>query len=634
MSKIHLLSKDTIDRIAAGEVVERPLNVVKELVENAIDAGSSAITIEIKDGGISYIRVTDNGSGIEKEDIEAAFLRHSTSKLQSDDDLYNISTLGFRGEALSSISAVSVLEIITKTKDELNGTRLRIEGGVMGDTEDVGAPDGTTMFVKNLFFNTPARKKFLKSEMTEGSYITSLVEHLALSHPEIAIRYIVNGNTKINTSGHNDIKETIYSLYGKELITDLIPVNFGEDNVHITGYIAKPGISRGNRNYENFFVNGRYINAKVLTKAVEEGYRTFIMQHKFPIVFLYISIDNKAVDVNVHPTKMEVKFLNEELMYDLILREIKKLLSSEDLILSNFEIKEKESLSETKERIESSPKFEPFEINKQQIIKTNGDSAPKKPIYKASEDIGLGKVKEAVAKDSPYFKVYKEDAIAYKQEELPLYEDKKSDLIKDNEEESYHFLDEKMRIKHKVIGQIFDTYWLVTLNDTLYIIDQHAAHERILYEKTIKLMDKRAMSSQVINPPMIISLNDREMVLLSKYINNFTEIGFKIEDFGGNEVIVSEIPYNMYGINSKELFIAMIDELEDFTGKETAKVITDKIAMMSCKAAVKGNNKLSFEEANAIIDELLTLDNPYHCPHGRPTIIELTKQELEKRFKR
>ena len=634
MSKIHLLSKDTIDRIAAGEVVERPLNVVKELVENAIDAGASAVTIEIKDGGISYIRVTDNGSGIEKEDIEAAFLRHSTSKIKSDDDLYNISTLGFRGEALSSISAVSVLEIITKTKDELNGTKLRIEGGAMGKMEDVGAPDGTTMFVKNLFFNTPARKKFLKSEMTEGSYITSLVEHLALSHPEIAIRYIVNGNTKINTSGHNDVKETIYSLYGKEIITDLIPVDLDESGIHITGYIAKPGISRGNRNYENFFVNGRYINAKVLTKAVEEGYRTFIMQHKFPTVFLYIDIDNKSVDVNVHPTKMEVKFMDEELVYDLILRGIKGLLSGEDLILSNFEIKEKESASEVKERIESVPKFEPFEINKQKVIRTN-EGLNNKPVYKANEDIGLAKIKESVSKDSPYFQVYKEEPKIYKQEELSLYDDRKNESTADSEEENgYHFLDEKMRIKHKIIGQVFDTYWLVTLNDTLYIIDQHAAHERILYEKTIKLMDKRAMSSQVINPPMIISLNDREMVLLSKYMDNFTEIGFKIEDFGGNEVIVSEIPYNMYGINSKELFIAMIDELEDFTGKETAKVITDKIAMMSCKAAVKGNNKLSFEEANAIIDELLNLENPYHCPHGRPTIIELTKSELEKRFKR
>ena len=631
MSKIHLLSKDTIDKIAAGEVVERPLNVVKELVENAIDAGASAVTIEIKNGGISYIRVTDNGCGIEKDDIEAAFLRHSTSKLKSDDDLYNISTLGFRGEALSSISAVSVLEIITKTKDELNGTKLRIEGGVMGDIEDVGAPDGTTIFVKNLFFNTPARKKFLKSEMTEGAYITSLVEHLALSHPEIAIRYIINGNTKINTSGHNDIKETIYSLYGKELIADLIPVDTEKNGIHITGYIAKPGISRGNRSYENFFVNGRYINAKVLTKAVEMGYKTFIMQHKFPTVFLYIGIDCKAVDVNVHPTKMEVKFMDEEAIYDLILEEIKRLLAGEDLILSSFEVKDKEPVSEVKERIESTPKFEPFEINKQKVIRTNTENIINKPVYKASEDIGLDRIKEAVSKDSPYFRAYKEDNKTYKQEELPLYEATKSD---NTEEEGYHFLDEKMRIKHKVIGQIFDTYWLVTLNDTLYIIDQHAAHERILYEKTVKLMDKRAMTSQVINPPMIISLNDREMVLLSKYLDNFTEIGFKIEDFGGNEVIISEIPYNMYGINSKELFIAMIDELEDFTGKETAKVVTDKIAMMSCKAAVKGNNKLSFDEANAIIDELLNLENPYHCPHGRPTIIELTKQELEKRFKR
>ncbi len=624
MSKIHLLSKETIDKIAAGEVVERPLNVVKELVENAIDAGASAITVEIKNGGISYIRVTDNGCGIDKEDINAAFLRHSTSKLQSEEDLYNIATLGFRGEALSSIAAVSVMEIITKTKNEINGSKLRIEGGAMGDIEDVGAPDGTTMFVKNLFFNTPARKKFLKSEMTEGAYITSLVEHLALSHPEIAIRYIINDSTRINTSGHNDIKETIYSLYGKELISDLIPIDKESDGIRITGYIAKPGISRGNRAFENFFVNGRYINAKVLTKAVEWGYKTFIMQHKFPTVFIYIGVDTASVDVNVHPTKMEVKFMDEDKIYELLSEEIKRLLSGEDLILSNFEVKEKEPITEVKERIEKTVQFEPFEISKQEVI--HEPVNPSKPIYKAREDAGLNKIKEAVSKDSPYFK-------AYKQEVLPLYEEKKTEHVEE-EEETYHFLDEKMRVKHKVLGQIFDTYWLVTLNDTLYIIDQHAAHERILFEKTMKLMDKREMTSQVINPPMVISLTDKEMVLLSKYMDNFTKIGFKIEDFGGNDVIISEIPFNMYGINSKELFLSMIDSLDEFSGKETAEVVLDKIAMMSCKAAVKGNSKLSFEEANAIIDELLQLENPYHCPHGRPTIIELTKSELERRFKR
>lgn len=627
MPKIHLLSKETIDKIAAGEVVERPLNVVKELVENAIDAGASAVTIEIKNGGISYIRVTDNGSGIEKDDIEAAFLRHSTSKLRDSEDLYSISTLGFRGEALSSISAVSVMEIITKTKDALNGTKLRIEGGNIGNMEDVGAPDGTTMFVKNLFYNTPARKKFLKSEMTEGAYITSLVEHLALSHPEIAIRYILNGSTKINTSGHNDIKETIYSLYGRDLINDLIPINREEDGIKLTGYIAKPGISRGNRGFENFFVNGRYINAKVLTKAVEEGYRTFIMQHKFPIVFLYIGVKNDAVDVNVHPTKMEVKFMDEDKIYDLLSGEVKRILSGEDLILSSFEVKDKEPITEVKERIEKTAQFEPFEISKQEVIKERIPVAPNKPIYKASEDPMLNKIKESVSKDSPYFK-------AFKQEELPLYDTNEPSEDKENEEREYHFLDKSTRPKHKIIGQVFDTYWLVVLNDTLYIIDQHAAHERILFEKTVKLMDKKEMTSQVINPPMVISLNDKEMVLLSKYMSNFTEIGFKIEDFGGNEVIISEVPYNMFGINSKELFIGMIDELEEFSGKETAKIVTDKIAMMSCKAAVKGNSKLSLEEANAIIDELLALDNPYHCPHGRPTIIELTKSELERRFKR
>lgn len=619
MSKINVLSKNVIDKIAAGEVIERPLNVVKELVENSIDAGATMITVEIKDGGKSFIRVTDNGCGIARDDLLTAFKRHATSKLKEEEDLYNIKTLGFRGEALASISAVSVMEVITKDEASMTGIRLRVEGGELGEVEEVGAPCGTTMYVKNLFFNTPARKKFLKSDATEGSYIASLIEHLALANSHISMRFIQNGKTKINTSASDDVKNIIYSLYGREFINDLIPIDVTKEGVRLSGYLVKPGISRGNRNYENFFVNRRYINSKVISRGVEEAYKTFVMQHKFPCVFLFIDLKESDVDVNVHPTKMEVKFANEELIYDMLVEHIRRVLSGDDLIVSSFLEDESEIKEEVREETETSVKFEPFEVSKL------------KP-YNAAKDTNLIKVKEAIRGESPYARRYGEPRTlkeempekiekAVKEETLPLLQ-------------KYHFLEEDNRKKHKIIGQIFDTYFLVTMEDSLYIIDQHAAHERIMFERLMKNLKNHENFSQEINPPMVVTLTDKEKVLLAKYIENFKTIGFEIEGFGGNEVIISAVPYNMYGINDKELFLSMIDSLDEFTGNELPQVVIDKIAMMSCKAAVKGNNRLSIMEANAIIDELLKLDNPYHCPHGRPTIVELSKGELERRFKR
>lgn len=656
MPNIALLDQSTIDKIAAGEVIERPASVVKELVENAIDAKATAVTIEIKDGGISFIRITDNGCGIPKEEAALAFLRHSTSKIKSVEDLLSVTSLGFRGEALSSIAAVSQVELITKTKESLMGIKYNIEGGAESGIEDIGAPEGTTFLVRKLFFNVPARRKFLKTPATEAGYISDLVERLAVSHPDISFKFINNNQTKVHTSGNSNLKDIIYNIYGRDIASNLIEIDEVMEGVTVTGYIGKPIISRGNRNYENYFVNGRYVKSSVVARAIEEGYKTFMMQHKYPFTALFFEIDGRLLDVNVHPTKMELRFSNSQQIYEFICRIIRKGLSKRELIPNVSVGAEDNKEDKTKRAVPVTPAVAPEPFEKSRL-----DAGNKKPEYKPLSKIdmmfkeaeikyGAKTLKESDESDrlaKPEADTAKALENTVKEPEVKkesAYENglKSIDKGKTIEKEAAQQLDlfeEKLltkeaRTEHKIIGQVFDTYWLVQFKDNLYIIDQHAAHEKVLYERTIKSLKNKEYTSQIISPPIILTLSMQEEELLNRYMDNFKRVGFEIEPFGGKEYSVRAVPDNLFSIAQKELLIEMIDSLSDNAGKATPDIIDEKIASMSCKAAVKGNNRLSLLEAETLINELLTLDNPYNCPHGRPTIIAMSRYELEKKFKR
>ena len=664
--QISVLDQSTIDKIAAGEVVERPSSVVKELVENAIDAGASAITVEIKEGGTTFIRITDNGTGIEKEQVPLAFLRHATSKIRKVEDLSLISSLGFRGEALSSIAAVSRVELITKPHEQLIGVRYQIEGGMEKGMEEIGAPDGTTFLIRDLFYNTPARAKFLKTPTTEAGYISSFIEQLALSHPHISFKYMQNGQTKLHTSGNNNLKEAIYQIYGREITRELIEIHTKdrEETIRIDGFIGKPVISRGNRNFENYYVNGRYVKSKIVTKAVEDAYHTFMMQHKYPFTCLHIQIKGSNVDVNVHPTKMEVRFSDQEVVYRQIYQAILQGLQHKELI---------PQVTIGKDRPASRPVSqdkapEPFEIQRRQIEQPSGyrmqqkvkpeelknpagavtpmagrtvaAAASGEEVHKGSvvreqgtgcygEKRETGYRHENPAKQNPNLQAGqvvsdRRDNVAapvvQKAEQMDLFDGK--------------LLSPEAKKHHKIIGQVFETYWLVQMEDKLYIIDQHAAHEKVLYERIVKEMKERNVTSQIVSPPIIISLNLEEQEKMKKYQNIFETLGFEIESFGGREYSIRAVPQNLFGMTEQGFFIEVLDHLEEDPSSKTLDVLSDRMATMACKAAVKGNQKLSLRETEALIDELLQLENPYNCPHGRPTIISMTKYELEKKFKR
>lgn len=628
--QISVLDQNTIDKIAAGEVVERPASVVKELVENAIDAGASAVTVEIKEGGISFIRITDNGSGIEKEQVPLAFLRHATSKIQGVDDLLRISSLGFRGEALSSIAAVSQVELITKPHEQLIGVRYLIEGGQEKGMEEIGAPDGTTFLIRNLFYNTPARAKFLKTPTTEAGYISSFIEQLALSHPHISFKYMQNGQTKLHTSGNNNLKEVIYQIYGRDITKELIEIHTSDasGDFQIHGFIGKPVISRGNRNFENYYVNGRYVKSKIIMKAIEDAYHTFMMQHKYPFTSLYLTINGEDVDINVHPTKMEVRFSHQEQVYKNVYQAVLDGLSHRELI-PEVTIKEPDQTSE-KDNLPNKPRQpihtpEPFE-NKRRIL----EQTQKIPVQETP-------IPKAPIRETPvYHKSAKKDNTP--QEKVPVINEAPQKKTEKKPEQMELFdgilLSPDAKKHHKIIGQVFDTYWLVQMEDKLYIIDQHAAHEKVLYERIVKEMKNRKVTSQLLSPPLIISLNLQECDKLNTYMHVFTSLGFEIEVFGGQEYSIRAVPQNLYGLTQEDFFIEILDQLEETPIAKAPDVLSDRMATMACKAAVKGNQKLSSQEAIALIDELLTLDNPYNCPHGRPTIISMTKYELEKKFKR
>ncbi len=620
MPQIELLSQETIDKIAAGEVIERPSSVVKELVENAMDAGANAVTVEIKEGGISFIRITDNGCGIEKDQIPLAFLRHSTSKIHSVEDLLTVTSLGFRGEALSSIAAVAQIELITKTPEEFTGIRYVIEGSKEVSMEEIGAPEGTTFLVRNLFYNTPARKKFLKSPQTEGGYIQDLMQRMILSHPDISFKFILNGQVKLQSSGNSNVKDIIYHIYGRDITGALLELEEKNELYSVKGYIGKPQISRGNRNFETYFINGRYIKSSLLSRAIEEAYKPYLMQHQYPFVVLYFTIDSTLLDINVHPTKMELRFSNQPMIFEKLVENLRSKLSHRELIPQVPVVEEKKK-TETKIL---NPIPEPFEKKR------------------------LEAVRQAVQKDSPYEPKYektleKRAAASYKTEEqipeakeIPskTQEDTVSQVQETITYEQASFLDVKSVKQHRIIGQVFDTYWLVEFDEKLYIIDQHAAHEKVLYERTMKQLARKEHTSQRISPPVILTLSLLEEETLQKFRAQFEKIGYEIEHFGGNEYAVSAVPGNMFRLDTRELMIQMLDELEHIPENGAPDMILERVASMSCKAAVKGNHHLSYQEAEHLIGELLTLENPYHCPHGRPTIIAMTKYELEKKFKR
>lgn len=622
MPEIHLLEQSTIDKIAAGEVVERPASVVKELVENAIDAGATAITVEIKNGGISFIRITDNGCGIPKKEIPMAFLRHSTSKIRTVEDLMTVSSLGFRGEALSSIAAVAQVELITKTADALIGCRYIIEGSKEIKLEEVGAPGGTTFLVRNLFYNTPARQKFLKTAQTEASYINDFIERLALSRPDIAFQFIVNNQPKLATSGNGDLKEVIYRIYGRDIAMNLIEMHTESDFLKIDGYIGKPLISRGNRNFESYFINQRYIKSTLVSKAIEDAYKLHMMQHQYPFTVLQLTMDGTLLDVNVHPAKMELRFSNGKEVYEFLTESIADALSHKEFIpevsvTDATDIEEKkEPLQESKEtpKQKKTAMPEPFETRRIEELRKQEEDRQKQSKEISSEIA-------SAPKESPKARIITG-------EQMTLQE------TSSFEKTETRFLEPKVRSAHKIIGQVFDTYWLVEFEEKLFIIDQHAAHEKVLFERTMRNFKTKEFTSQQISPPMVVSLNMKEEELLKKYQGEFERLGYEIASFGGREYSICAVPGNLYNLNEQRLFIEILDDLSEETGLKTSDAITEKIASMSCKAAVKGNQRLSRAEVEQLIDDLLTCENPYQCPHGRPTIISMSRYELEKKFKR
>lgn len=677
MPQITLLSQETIDKIAAGEVVERPSSVVKELVENAIDAKASAITVEIKEGGISFIRITDNGCGIERTQVPLAFLRHSTSKIKSVEDLLCVKSLGFRGEALSSIAAVSQVELITKTGEELTGTRYVIEGSKEKENEEIGAPEGTTFIVRNLFYNTPARRKFLKTAQTEGNYISDLMERLALSHPNVSFKFIQNGQTKMHTSGNSNEKDMIYHIYGRDITSAVLPINAECELFSVKGFLGKPLISRGNRNYENYFINGRYIRSSLLSKAIEEAYKGFMMQHQYPFCVLYFTVDTEILDVNVHPTKMELRFSNGEELYRRLYQTIRDVLTHKDFI-PEVPLGHEDSFKPKRPEMKAP---EPFEKRRIQELGQSGFkehtgsgsfAAQKKPpafqkepsqaenlsvfqslLPEKERNIAVSRTLESDKTQEP---LLSKDAERKTSQDLSGIDTKTavqnlpSDFVKENvayqapENSVYEqqsllsagaaFLTKDARKKHKIIGQLFETYWLIQYEDKLFIIDQHAAHEKVLYERTLARVRENSFTSQALSPPLILSLSTEEEEMLKKYKAQILAFGYSIEHFGGREYAVNAIPADFTGIDMRGMFVEMLGDFANLSGRDAPNVILEKVASMSCKAAVKGNQKLSRPEMEGLIDELLELENPYQCPHGRPTIISMSKYEIEKKFKR
>ena len=642
---INILDKDTIDKIAAGEVVERPASIVKELLENSIDAGSSSVTVEIKNGGIDLIRITDNGCGIPSSEVKKAFLRHATSKIVSDKDLISIKSLGFRGEALSSIAAVSKCEMITKTRDELTGVRYYIEGGTEVEYEEIGAPDGTSIIIRDIFYNTPARRKFLKTASTEGAHISELVEKLAMANTEIAFKFISNGQIKLQTNGSGNLKDIVYQLYGKEISKALCNVDYEKNGIKIKGVVARPEVTRSSRSLENIFINGRYIKDNIISKAVEDGFGDRLMQHQYP--FCALNFDLDGVDVNVHPRKMEVRFSDRNFVYDNTKEAVEEIFTTQSAVrevpvgkTSNekkvfvntpepFENKRRDMSQIPEEVLQN--KYE--DVTKDTLHSTGSDDeikwrVPKENMYNPKDDMSF-------IKDENTKRVYSDinelSNKSIKEVNIGNIDDANPNGIKPSQ---LSFFESESKKYMKIIGQVFDTYWIVQLENEMYIIDQHAAHEKVMYERLLKESKANKLSSQMINPPIIVTLTDLEQNVLKEHMDEFRGIGFDIEEFGGKEYKINAIPNIFPSILKAELFNEMLSDSTNYDVISPSELILAKVASMSCKAAIKGNMRISLLEANELFDELLSLDNPYNCPHGRPTVIKMTKQEIEKKFKR
>ena len=666
MPEIQLLDQATINQIAAGEVIDRPSSVVKELLENAIDAKATAITVEIKDGGISFIRITDNGCGIEKDQVRKAFLRHATSKLHTIDDLLDIGSLGFRGEALSSIAAIAQVELISKPPEAMLGISYQIEDGEEKSLTQIGAPDGTTILVRNLFYHVPARKKFLKTAATEGNYINQLMENMAMLRPDISMRFINGGQNKLYTSGNGRLKDLIYTIYGREISSNVLEINYECPLFAVTGYIGKPIISRGNRTFENYYINGRFVKSRLIAAAIEQAYKPFMMQHRYPFTVLHIKIKPELIDVNVHPAKMEVRFQQENEIYELLAGAIENTLRGKEFIPDVCDAGKAEKKVQEKQKLP-----EPFEQRRLQAMKeiippppaehkTQNEQKPSaehktqseqklprneeqpKVSSKLSEPVCEYKaekkqtIKDSDSKWESASGIHKRigQDVSQTVNQMPTQPEQKLEKPEQQTLFTEPLLSEKARIHHRLIGQLFDTYWLIQYGNQLYIMDQHAAHEKVNYERLMEAYRKKERITQFVSPPMVISLTRAEEAILEEFKSEFERIGFTIEPYGGREYAISEIPANLYGINEKELFLEMLSDLEDRGSMQPSELIASKLASMSCKAAIKGGQKISFQEADALVSQLLTLENPYACPHGRPTIITMTKYELEKKFKR
>ena len=691
---IKVLDQATINKIAAGEVVERPSSVVKELVENAIDAGATAVTVEIKDGGLSFIRITDNGAGIEKAEVPTAFIRHATSKIMTIEDLLSVSSLGFRGEALASIAAVAQVELITKTAHALTGLRYEIHGSKEIASEEIGAPTGTTIIVRNLFYNVPARKKFLKTPMTEGGYITDLITRLALSRPDISFKYIINGNNKITTSGNGKLQDVIYHIYGKDVSSNLLPIKRQVDEFKVEGYIGKAFVSKGNRSFEHYFINERSIRNVVVTKAIEEAYKSFVMIHKFPFTALHFTLDSTKLDVNVHPAKMESKYADGERLFQFVKDSVRQALLQEEMIpdVSLRSAKEEKAIVIEQQRQLNANVPEPFE-KKARAIRYQQESARKdvadnrktavttvpesltapQPVtapesvtipqpVTAPESVTVSQpvaVPESVTISQPVIvpettvksaspKPTAIQEIDRKQPEnvSPMEEhleaaapeiSSKPETLSKPEQLSMpleQFISEEARKSHRLIGQVFKTYWIVEYDSKMYIMDQHAAHEKVMFERLMRQMSEKNVISQQLLPPKVVHLDSAEHALVISHMDLFEQTGFDLEDFGDDSIVIRAMPDDIMGVDPQSLFDALLNALSTDTGRLQIDFFVEKLSGMACKAAIKGNTEISFQEADALIDELLTLDNPYNCPHGRPTMISLTKTELERKFKR
>ena len=641
MAKINVLDHQTIDKIAAGEVVERPASVVKELVENAIDAGADAITVEVKDGGTTLIRVTDNGGGIERADVANAFVRHATSKITSAEDLTRLVSLGFRGEALASIAAVAQVELITKTPEELTGIRYVIEGGVEKEREEVGAPQGTTLLVRNLFYNTPPRKKFLKQPRTEGSYVADLMEHLAMSNPKVSFKFLLGGQSRFYTTGSGDLREIVYRIYGRDIAGELMDFHCELPGMTVTGLLGKPVINRANRSYEIFYINGRYIRSALISKAVEEGYQEYLMQHKFPFCILHFQVDTEKVDVNVHPSKMEVRIADGPAFHEEVKNAVYQALHAREMIPEVSLATEKEKAEEIRkiEKQEKQEAPEPFEQSRirQTLEKEKQQKAAEQPRQPSAMQSFLQersqsgyeetlRVPRAQSLRETTVEAYGgadspgETAAAPKGEQMELFDDR--------------LLGTAAREHYEIIGQLFETYWLISYQEKLLIVDQHAAHEKVRYERLMRRFREKDIVSQSINPPRIVTLNNREKEVYLLHAADFEALGFVVEEFGGNDFAIRGVPMDLYGYAEGDYFYEILDELSEEPAKGTPESIRGRIATMACKAAVKGNMRISRQEMEALLDELLTLENPYNCPHGRPTIVSMSKYEIEKKFKR